>query len=156
MEAIKEILSKPSGWTLAPHENIYSCDQVIDAYFKGKSEGMQQTQKLIMQQLDLNVGKTVEQTDRLIEHLASKGFHILAVYIKIDDWDNFTILAAVPDDEWCDPQFLDVFNYVMEVEERVSNKFYRLEIQLFGVPDTESLNEQSIFADGYILKLNIA
>jgi hypothetical protein len=155
MEAIKEILSKPSGWTLAPRENIYSCDQVIDAYLKGKSEGIQQAQKLVMRQLDQNVRKTIEQTNLLIEHLASEDFHPVAVYIKIDDWDDFTILAAVPDDEWCDMRFLEVFKYVMEVEKCVANEFYRLEIQPFGTPDAESLNEQSIFADGYVLKLNV-
>jgi ferritin len=155
MEAIKEILSAPSKWTLAP-EQAYSCDQVIDAYLKGKSEGIEQTQKLIMRQLDRNVSETVKQTDRIIKHLASKGFHPVTAYIKIDEWDAFTILVTVPDKEWCNPQFLEIFNYVIETEQHVSNEFYRLGIQLFGTPDAESINEQSIFADGFILKLNIA
>jgi hypothetical protein len=156
MEAIKEILSTPSGWTLAPRESIYSCDQVIDAYLKGKSDGIEQTQKLIMRQLDRNVGKTVEQTDRLIAHLASKGFHPLSAYIKIDGWDAFTVLVTVPDEECCDMRFLEVFDYIMDAEKRAGNEFYSLEIHPFGIPDMENLNEQSIFADGYILKLHIA
>jgi hypothetical protein len=156
MEAIREILSAPSKWTLAPRENIYSCDQVIDAYLKGKSEGIQQAQKLVMRQLDQNVGKTVEQTDRLVEHLASKGFHALTVYIKIDDWDTFTLMVTVPDEEWCDPQFLEVFNYVKEVEEHTESDFYRLEIHFCGIPDgPDAFNEQLAFYDGFVLKRNI-
>jgi hypothetical protein len=156
MEAIKEILSSPSKWTLAPRENDYSCDQVIDAYLKGKSDGIQQTRKFVTRQLDRNVSKTVEQTYRLVEHLSGLGFHPLAAYVKIDDWDTFAILMPVPDEEWCEMRFLDVFDYVIKTEQCASGEFYSLEIQLFGIPDMQSLNEQSVFADGYILKLNIA
>jgi hypothetical protein len=155
MEAIREILSSPSRWTLAPRENIYSCDQVIDAYLEGKSEGVQQTQKLIVRELERNVRKTVEQADRFIEHLASMRFHPFSAYIRIDEWDTFTILVAVPDEEWCDPRFLEVFDYIIKAEQGVSNEFYNLEIQVFGACGPESLNETSIFADGFILKLNI-
>jgi hypothetical protein len=156
MEAIKEILSAPSKWTLAPRENIYSCDQVIDAYLKGKSDGIQQTQKLIVRELDRNVGKTVEQTNLLIEHLTSKGFHPISAYIKIDDWDTFTIMITVPDEEWCDMRFLEVFDYVKDVEESAENEFYSLEIHPFGIPDEpDAFNEQLVFFDGFILKRSI-
>jgi hypothetical protein len=116
---------------------------------------MMQTQKLIVRQLDRNVSKTIEQTNRLVEHLAVRGFHPIVAYMKIDSWDAFTVIVTVPDKEWCDPQFLEVFDYVIETEKHTSNEFYNLEIQLFGIPDIDSLNEQSIFADGFILKLNI-
>jgi hypothetical protein len=156
MEAIKEILSNPSKWTLAPGEQVYSCDQVIDAYLKGKSEGIQQAQKLIMRQLDQNVGKTVEQTDLLIEHLASKGFHPLAAYIKIDDWDSFNVLVTVPDEEWCDIRFLEVFDYIMKEEERAENEFYTVETNFCGIPnDPDSFNEKLVFFDGFIFKRKI-
>jgi hypothetical protein len=155
MEAIKEILSSPSKWELAPRENFYSSDQVIDAYLKGKSDGIQQTQKLIVRQLDRNVSKTIEQTDKLVEHLAKREFHPVAAYMKIDSWDAFTVIVTVPDMEWCDPKFLEIFDYVIETEKHTSNEFYNLEIQIFGIPDVDNLNEQSIFADGFVLKLNI-
>jgi hypothetical protein len=157
MEAIREILSSPSKWTLAPRENIYSCDQVIDAYLKGKSEGVQQAQKLIMRELDRNVRKTVEQADRLIDHLTSLEFHPFAAYIKIDEWDAFTIMVTVPDEEWCNPRFLEVFDYVKDAEEHTENDFYRLEFHFCGIPDGKpgSFNEKLVFYDGFIIKLNI-
>jgi hypothetical protein len=156
METIKEIFSKPSGWTLAPRENIYSCDQVIDAYLKGKNEGIQQAQKLIMRELDQNVGKTVTQTNLLIEHLASKGFHPVAAYMKINDWYDFTVLVTIPDDEWCDPRFLAVFNYIIQATQNISDEFYSLEIHFCGIPaNPDHFNEQSVFFDGFVLKLNV-
>jgi hypothetical protein len=156
MEAIKEILSAPSKWTLAPRENIYSCDQVIDAYLKGKSDGIQQAQKLVVRELDRNVSKTIEQADLLVEHLTSNGFHPISAYIKIDDWDSFTILMPVPDEEWCDMRFLEVFNYIKDAEERASSEFYNLEIHPFGISDEpDSFNEQLVFYDGFILKRSI-
>jgi hypothetical protein len=156
MEAIKEILASPTRWELAPRENVYSCDQIIDAYLKGKSEGVRQTQKLVMQQLGRNVAKTFEQADLLIEHLASRGFHPLSAYIKIDEWDVFTVMVTVPDDEWCDPLFLDIFNYVMKAEESTEDEFYSLQIHFCGIPDEpDSFNEQSVFYDGFVLKRDI-
>jgi hypothetical protein len=155
MEAIKEILSAPSKWQLAPGETRYSSDQVIDAYLKGKSDGIQQTQKLIARQLDANVNKTVEQTNLLIDHLIAAGFHPVAAYIKIEDWDHFTIMVTVPDEEWCDARFLPVFDYVFDATERASSDFYNLEIIFCGLPDEGAFNEPYVFSDGFILKLNV-
>jgi hypothetical protein len=155
MEAIKEILSSPSKWTIAPHESVYSCDQVIDAYLKGKSDGVQQTQKLIAKQLDDNIKKTLVQTDRLVSHILSIGFHPQAAYMRIDGWDAFTILVTLPDDEWCDERFLEVFAYVCESEEILSGDFYSLETLFCGVPSSGSLDEESVTLDGFIFKMNI-
>ena len=155
MESIREILSTSTRWELAPRETRYSCDQVIDAYLKGKSDGIQQSERLIAKQLDGNVNKTVEETNRLVAHLTSSGFHPVSAYLRIDDWDTFTLMVTVPDDECCDPRFLPMFDYVIQTESQRESDFYSLEIQFCGLPAENALNEPAVFADGFILKLNI-
>jgi hypothetical protein len=156
METIKEILSAPSKWELAPRENLYSCDQVIDAYLKGKSDGIQQAQKLIARQLDDNLNTTVASVNQIVEHLKLQGFHPIAAYVKIENWDNFIIMVTIPDNEWCDPAFLNIFDYVFEIEETSSNDLYNLDVHFCGISDESPLNEPYVFSDGFILKLRIS
>lgn len=50
MKTADELVKNPNVWEITPGKNkLFSSDEVVDAYLKGKKEGLQQSKTLIFQ-----------------------------------------------------------------------------------------------------------
>ncbi|HEY9047180.1 MAG TPA: hypothetical protein VIN08_14845, partial [Ohtaekwangia sp.] len=95
MEAVIDENLDIDSWKItAEHGQLYSADIVIDAYLKGKREGLQQNQKALIQQLEANVKKASVHTAKVIQHLKSQGLCPLSAHLKLSSFDKMNVLLT--------------------------------------------------------------
>lgn len=150
MRKLKEKI-RPANWELtSPKEKLFSSDQVIDAYLRGKNEGLEQAQKLILEKLNDNIVKSGKHASELLVYMKKRGFNPQAAFLKINSWDDFTVLIILPENEFVDEKIDGVYDYFTEFETLISEKLYHMHISICDTVD--ELDESYIHADGFVLK----
>lgn len=150
MSVINEILA-PADWELtSPKDKLFSSDHVIDAYLKGKNDGLEQQQRLIIEKLVSNINKAGKHTTSILSFLRKKKLNPISAYLRLNSWDDFSILIILPQDEFLDKRILSVYNYISELENEVDEEMYHIHV---SVCDTEDkIDENYIRSDGFALK----
>jgi len=150
MEVLNEIFTQANWELTSPKDLQFSSDQVIDAYLKGKQEGLELQQKLVVEKLMSNIAKAGNHTSELLEIIKNKSLNPVSAYLRINSWDDYTILVVLPQSEFLDPRTLDLYDYISEMESEVEEDMYRIQVSLC---DTVSeINEQYVRSDGFALK----
>lgn len=154
MNAIDEILA-PANWELtSPKDRLFSSDHVIDAYLKGKNDGLEQQQRLIIEKLISNIGKSGKHTSDILSFLRKKKLNPVSAYLRINSWDDFSILIVLPQDEFLDKRMLIVYDYISELENKVAEDMYHIQV---SVCDTNNnIDESYIRSDGFALRHKMA
>jgi hypothetical protein len=154
MNAVNEILA-PANWELtSPKDKLFSSDHVIDAYFKGKNDGLEQQQRLIIEKLVSNINKAGKHTTDILFFLKKKKLNPISAYLRINSWDDFSILVILPQEEFLDKKMLNVYDYISELENKVDEDMYHIQV---SVCDTEdNIDENYVRSDGFALKHKIS
>jgi hypothetical protein len=154
MNAINEILA-PANWELtSPKDKLFSSDHVIDAYLKGKNDGLEQQQRLIIEKLISNINKAGKNTSNILSFLRKKKLNPISAYLRINSWDDFSILITLPQVEFLDKKMLNVYDYISELESKVDENMYHIQV---SVCDTEdNIDENYVRSDGFALKHKIS
>lgn len=150
MSAINEILA-PANWELAsPKDKLFSSDYVIDAYLKGKNDGLEQQQRLIIDKLVSNINKAGKNTTDILSFLKKKKLNPISAYLRINSWDDFSILIILSKEEFLDKKMLIVYDYISELENKVDEDMYHIQVTFCDTED--NLDENYIRSDGFSLK----
>src|SRR5438094_214896 len=150
MNTINEI-SAPANWEFtSPKDKLYSSDHVIDAYLKGKSEGLEQAQRLILEKLVSNINKSGKHTTEILEYLRKKKFNPISAYLKINSWDDFSVLIVLPQSEFVDKKIFSVYEFISGLENEVSEDLYHIQVSICDTED--QIDESYVRSDGFILK----
>ena len=149
--AILQNILAPANWELtSPNERLYTSDHVIDAYLTGKNEALEQTEKLIIDKLKTNINNSGSHTNEILKYLKKQKFNPIGAYLKINSWDDFSILLILPENEFLSDKIFSVYDYLTNLEDSVSSEFYKLNISIY---DTNGeIDDNCIKADGFNLK----
>jgi len=154
MNAINEILA-PANWELtSPKDKLFSSDHVIDAYLKGKNDGLEQQQRLIIEKLVSNINKAGKDTTNILSFLKKKKLNPISAYLRINSWDDFSILVILPQEEFLGKKILIVYDYISELENKVDEDMYHIQVSLCDSAD--NIDENYIRSDGFALKHKIS
>lgn len=150
MNATVEVFA-PANWEiLSPMDKPYSGDPVIDACLEGKSDGLAHTQRLITEKLIININRSGKDTTTLLAFLKSRQMNPISAYLRINSWDNFSILIVLPQEEFLDKKMMSVYDYISELETTVSEEMYQIQV---SICDTEEgIDENYVCSDGFALK----
>lgn len=152
MKAIEEILS-PTNWEYtSPKENLFSSDDVINAYLKGKNDGLEQQQRLVLEKLNSNIIKAEKHTAETLAYLREKKLNPVSAYLRINSWDDFSILIVLPQTEFLDKKILKVYDFLSNLENEVMEEMYNIQFTICDTEEDEDVDENHIRSDGYILK----
>lgn len=154
MAAIVEVLT-PANWELtSPKDKLYSGDPIIDAYLKGKSDGLEHAQRLIIEKLTVNINKSGKYTTAILAFLKKRKLNPISAYLRINSWDDFSILIVLPQEEFLDKKMMTVYDYISELETNVCEEMYHIQV---SICDTEEgIDENYVRSDGFALKYKIA
>jgi hypothetical protein len=154
MNAINEILA-PANWELtSPKDKLFSSDHVIDAYLKGKNDGLEQQQRLIIEKLVSNINKAGKNTSDILSFLRKKKLNPISAYLRINSWDDFSVLIILPQDEFLDKKMISVYNYISELENKVDEEMYHIQVSFCDTED--NIDENYVRSDGFALKHKIS
>lgn len=150
MNAINEILA-PANWEFtSPKDKLFSSDHVIDAYLKGKSDGLEQQQKLVVEKLISNINKSGKYTNEILSFLKKEKLNPLSAYLRINSWDDFSVLIALPQKEFLDKKILSVYDFISALESKVREDMYNVEVVICDTED--EIDENYVHSDGFVLK----
>jgi hypothetical protein len=150
MEAMDEILEVAKEWRLvAPKEDVY-CNELIKAYLKGRSDGLEQAQKLVLDKLKDNIDKSGNVAFNLLAVLKKNGFHPEAAYLKVEDWNRFSVMTLIPDKEWGDEKFLEMIDQSSGMEKDASDEYFN--VLIVFCPIENNFDEKYAVSDGYLFK----
>lgn len=136
----------------SPKESAaFTCDNVIDAYQKGKQEQKDLQERLILDKLERNVELTWNYANEIYEHLREQGLNPKNSFLRINNWDSFNILFIIPEEQLLNKKIYDIYDFLSDFEEERRSDLFHFSISLCGY--TEEFNDDKVFADGFIFSL---
>lgn len=148
--------TKTGTWQFTEHKpESFTYDDMIDAYLKGVEEGVAQTRKALRKQLEENLNRAAKHTSRVISEIKNKNFDVHSARLKIHDWDEVEVLIVVPQDHFLDSRFLEIYDLINEYEKEFSNEEQLYSITFSFIDYAESLDQEQIESDGFLLEYNM-
>lgn len=133
----------------------FSADDVIEAYYRGKTDALESTKKLILEKLSTNVNKAGADTRRIYEHAKTNiGFHPISAFLRIESWDNFTVLIVIPENEFLSDRILELYDFIAKVEQTVKDEWYNLNVSLCTIGSETEIDYKPLHSDGFMLALS--
>lgn len=141
------------SWQL-PSDNgdkLYPVNTVVEAYLKGKSDGMVQTDMLLRKQLEDNFAKAAKDTSKVISFLKEKGIQSLSAHLKICSLYDLSILITISENDFLKDVFSEVYNFTNHVEQIEKSDLYSVSFSFINKSD--GFNSDLLHSDGFILSL---
>lgn len=152
---MQDIISKVNiseSWDLKERkEGFFTGDQVIDAYLKGKVDGLKNYKKTMLINLNKNVNECARYTRIVIGHLKERNMEQTSAFLKIDSWNTFRVMIGVKEVDFLNPDFLKVYDYVSALEDKISSETLKVDFSFLDF--TDEINEKRLGAAGFLLKL---
>jgi len=129
----------------------YTEDEVINAYLMGKEDALAGRGKALLRVLRENVGRCADLTDKLLFYIEEKGFSAENAYLRINDIDLMEVMVCVPEGDFLDDGFLEVYGRAMEIEKEAIEDGGGLRVEFSFLDfDEQGYNAKMLAADGYI------
>jgi len=129
-------------------DKLYPVDTVIDAYIKGKNDGLEQTVKLMVKQFNNNMNRAAEDTGKVISFMREKKFNPLSAHLRVESFDNFSILITVPESDFISDSFKDIYVFTDNLQKYAAEDLYNLSFSF--IDKSESFDNEILISDGYI------
>ncbi|EZH75045.1 hypothetical protein ATO12_09975 [Aquimarina atlantica] len=145
-------LGDSQTWEVSVDKNsIFTNDDVIDAYLKGKKEGIKETKQIFVDKLNENINKSAVYTDKMLSFLKKRKLNPISAHLKIKSFNDFVILITLPEDEFISEDFLVSYDFAATIEEEVTNdKYYNL-MFLFSDRADGQFNTSLLVSDGFFM-----
>lgn len=139
-------------WEVSVDKNsIFTNDDVIDAFLKGKEAGIKEKKEIYVDKLNENIAKSGDFTQSMLNFLRKNNFNPISAHLKINAFDDFVILVTLPEDEFLSEDFLDSYNFANTIEQQVmSDKYYNV-MFMFSDREEKTFNKNLLASDGFFM-----
>lgn len=140
------------SWKLSEDgEKLHSSNAVIDAYFKGKQEGLDQAQKALQKLFENNYLRSGECAKSLIDYLKSSKLHPISAHLKIESLFTFEVIVLLPEEEFLSDAMKQVYSHCRDLEIKYCDDSFQIS---FNFIDASShFDFAQLKADGFEFKL---
>lgn len=132
-------------------EDLFSSDEVINAYLKGKSEGFELQKKILLNKLTENINQATTATNQVIKFLKKNKFNSISAHLKINSFTDLSVLIMILEEDFLDSKMLEVYNFIAQLETNNDDGMYNLEFS-FCDRNKSDFDENKLITDGYLLK----
>lgn len=148
--SIHEIISEDE-WQISPErERLYTSNHLIDAYLKGKTDGLNAELQLVFDQLKANIKESAHIASTITQLLRNIGIITESAYLKIINWNDFELLLFVPEQDLIGDNVIGIYSEIAEIEDNRKTDRFSISVSLSS--KNESFSEKSLTSDGYNLK----
>lgn len=145
-------LGNSHTWEVSVDKNsIFTNDDVIDAYLKGKKEGVKETKQIFVDKLNENINKSAVFTDRMLSFLEKRKLNPISAHLKIKSFNDFVILITLPEDEFISEDFLVSYDFAATIEEEVIDDKYYNVMFMFSDREDGDFNTNLLVSDGFFM-----
>lgn len=154
MNTVDTRIYEPENWELtSPKDRMFTSDHVLDAFLTGQKTALESGQKLVMEKLVNNLKASSDYATALISKIKAIGVTPTKTFLKINSWDNYSILFIVSEEDFTGGSIDEVYNYIGQFEDEVHSDFYKLDISICDT--NEGVDEDFIKSDGFSLKFKM-
>jgi hypothetical protein len=142
-----------SHWeVIKPIDNgqYYDGDAIIEAYFKGKADGLAQQDKLSLKQFSDNFDLAQKHVVEALNKIEQNNFAPLGAYLKFKSVFAFKALILVTEEDFMAEGFLANYDFLTEFEKIIQSDFYSLKFS-FLAGEADDLDE-NVTSDGFKIK----
>jgi len=143
------------SWASTPaSERKYTEDQVIDAYLKGKDNGIKDYKEFLSSKLRGNMEKAALFTNEVFNTLGKLGIHPENSFMKIEDISYFRILVVVSEVDFLKNEILQAYNIIAEIQDRHKEEGdYDVEVMLCPKgQESTGFDTSCLISDGFHFK----
>lgn len=153
----KDIRNKTSNyWEVSvDKKSIYTNDDIIDAFFKGKEAGVKEKKQIFVDKLNENIDKSARFTESMLTFLRKNNFNPISAHLKINSFDDFVILVTVPEKEFTSEEFLVSYNFASTIEDQVMDDKYFNLMFMFCDRDETDFNKNLLITEGFFMDYKI-
>lgn len=138
----------PENWKR--EESVFTGNQLIDAYLKGKQDGKDEMIRVFNKQFKDNIDIATSISEKLYTEAAKRKINFKTIHLKAEGITTFSALFIAKKDDFLSDKFRDIFITARRLKKEVeSDSFY---ISFSFMPESKDLNEKSINSDGFFLK----
>lgn len=147
----------PNSWKVSVDKNsIFTNDDVIDAFLKGKDVGAKDKKQIFVDKLTENIVKSAQFTNSMLTFLKKKTFNPISAHLKINAYNDFVVLVTVPEAEFISEKFLVAYNFAANIENEVmSDKYYNV-MFMFSDREEDNFNKHILVSEGFFMDYNIS
>ncbi|MBU0488410.1 MAG: hypothetical protein KKD31_10730 [Bacteroidetes bacterium] len=143
--------NKNQDWILdKPKHGGYSENDLIDAYLAGKREQRDSEKKILIERFVSNLNKAKTRGIDFFRFLVAEKQNPKIAYLKIEDISKFQIVFIIPQDVFVSEGFPVVYSKAREIKQEVNDDTFHISFSF--MPFTESINEERLISDGFILR----
>lgn len=141
------------SWQLSQDgPRMYSTDAVIDAYLKGKKDGLDEQQKAIQSIFARNYQKSSQHTTELYNFLASIDIIPVSAHLKFNSFVSFEIIVLLSEYDFLSDKMDKMYTWCREFQNRVEEDSYRI---CFSFIDfLEGFDFTQLISDGFNARYN--
>lgn len=145
-------LNEPNHWEISvDKKSIYTNDDIIDAYLKGKEMGIKEKEQIFVEKLNENIKKSAHLTKSMLIYLKQNGFKPKSAHLKINSFDSFVILVTVPENEYISEKFLETYQYASTLENDTLEDQYFNPMFIFSDRKEDSFNKNLLVTEGFFM-----
>lgn len=134
-------------------KDSFTGDELIEAYFKGCDEGVDQYKKILLQKLNENLTRAQLLGSSFISNLNSDGTICSSAHLKYLDIERYKIIFVVNYELYYD--FDRMYpNYAMAESFEIENSNNDFNIEIAFIPELKSINTHRLVSDGFIFHYN--
>lgn len=142
-------------WELKPsverkEKKLFSADELIDAYFKGKKDLLDETKKVLIEKFSKNIDLAKKVSEEFFEALKKENYSCKYVMLKALNVTNFENIFIIKKSDFISDRFREVYRQSREKKAKINNQTFNLSFSF--MPYSEKINEKRLRTDGYILK----
>lgn len=138
----------PENWE--KEQKVYTGDDLIDAYLKGKQDGKNEVAKILSNTFEENVKKATSVSEKLFINAQTKKIEFKSVHLKSDGIANFTSIFVIKKEDFIEDKFRTILVLGRKFKKELESQ--NIYITFSFVPDVKGFNEKKLISDGYFLK----
>lgn len=154
---LEESTNTSLPWEISVDKNsIYTNDDVIDAYLKGKEVGVKESNQIFVDKLNENIDKSAKYTRKMISFLKKRKLNPISAHLKIKSFNDFIILITLSEDEFISEDFLVSYDFAATIEEEVTEDKYYNVMFMFSDREEKDFNKNLLVSDGFFMNYKMS
>lgn len=147
--------TKATDWSIKPRidvqkEKIYSSDEIIDAFFNGRQELFERDKRILLDTFSSNLDHAKAVCEEFFDTLWNSNIRCKFVLLRALAITQFDAVFIVPKEKFLSSDFINVYKMARKKKTAVNTTIFQFSFSF--MPLTDSLNEECMLNDGYILR----
>jgi hypothetical protein len=144
----KSSTNLPLNWKKS--DSVYTGDDLIDAFLKGKEAGKNERERILINQLNNNIIHAANISEKMFSEAAKKKIKLLSIHLKAEDITRYVALFVADKEDFLSDKFRSLYIKAQKLkDEAETDNFY---ISFSFMPQSPALDENCLISDGFFMK----